>query len=449
MPPADRAAAGGGDRDARRRTAERLAQLEELEVTIEKLVMGGEGLARHEGIPIFVPRSVPGDRLRVRLVERRPDYGRAHIVEVLAAGPGRRRPPCEYFDRCGGCDLQQIEDALQPRLKAAAVVETLVRLGGLALPPPELVTGDAWAYRLRAQLHGRPVEGATPEVGYYARGSRELVPVARCPILVPELEAVLPTLGAALEDPPPRRLDLAAGDDGTWTIAPLVAGLPRGPVALTVGDHHFQFDARAFFQSHRGLLGRLVEVAVGPWEGEAACDLYAGVGLFSLALARRYRRVTAVEADAVAARFARINARRNGLERVEVLTLRAELALAQLTRRCVRLLADPPRIGLSGAVREAILDLRPARLTYVSCDAATLARDLRQLCRAYRVESWTLAARPVSPDRPHGSGGAADGDAGLSPPRRARGPDFSRPAPGAASRPRPAPGIGRWPSWSR
>ena len=379
-----------GGRGDRRRAAERLALLEQIEVTIEKLVMGGEGLARYDGIPIFVPRSVPGDRLRVRLTQRRPDYARAEIVEVLDPGPGRRQPPCPHFDRCGGCDLQQIEDELQPRLKAAAVAETLRRLGRLEMPPPELVAGEPWAYRLRAQLHAAPDPPGGPRVGYFARGSRELVPVDTCPILVPELEEALGGLAAALPAEPPRRLDLAAGQGGGWTMAPVVEGLPRGPVELTVGEHTYRFDARAFFQSHRGLLPRLVEIAVGPWQGATACDLYAGVGLFSLPLARRYERVFAVEADPAAARYARLNVRRNGLGAVEVLALRAELALARMNQPCERMLVDPPRTGLSREVREGLLAQRPDRLTYVSCDPPTLARDLRQLTAVYRVDSWAL-----------------------------------------------------------
>jgi 23S rRNA (uracil1939-C5)-methyltransferase len=383
-------AAGDRPGGRRGRAAERLARLELIEVTIEKLVTGGDGLARYDGIPIFVPRSVPGDRLRVRLVQRRPDYGRADIVDVLEPGPGRRPPPCPHFERCGGCDLQQIDDDLQPRLKAAAVEETLRRLGRLELPPPELLTGDAWAYRLRAQLHAAAGTAGRSEVGYFARGSRQLVAVDRCPILVPELEGVLGELPDALPDEPPRRLDLAAGGAGSWTMAPVVAGLPRGPVELTVGEHTYRYDARAFFQGHRGLLPRLVETAVGPWRGEAAGDLYAGVGLFSLPLAERYRQVVAVEADPAAARYARMNARHNGLETVEVVTLRAEAALARLPEPCDRLLVDPPRTGLSREVRERLLRLRLARLTYVSCDPPTLARDLRQLTGGYRVEGWTL-----------------------------------------------------------
>ncbi len=377
-------------RGGRRRAAERLAHLEELEVTIEKLVMGGEGLARHEGIPIFVPRSVPGDRLRVRLAQRRPDYARAEILEVLAPGPGRRPPPCPHFERCGGCDLQQIDDELQPPLKAGAVTETLRRLGRLEMPPPELVTGEPWAYRLRAQLHAAPDPEGQPQVGYFARGSRDLVAVDACPILVPELQEALGGLAAALPDEPPRRLDLAAGHGGAWTMAPVIEGLPRGPVELTVSEDTYRFDARAFFQSHRGLLPRLVEAAVGPWQGATACDLYAGVGLFSLPLARRYRRVYAVEADPAAARYARLNVRRSGLSEIEILALRAEVALARMALPCERMLVDPPRTGLSREVRDGLLARRPQRLTYVSCDPPTLARDLRQLTGVYRVDSWTL-----------------------------------------------------------
>lgn len=378
--------------EGRRRAAARLAQLEELEVAVEKLVMGGEGLARYEGIPIFVPRSVPGDRLRVRLTQRRPDYARAEIVEVLAAGPGRRPPPCPHFARCGGCDLQHIDDDLQPRLKAAAVSETLRRLGRLEMPPPEIVAGEAWGYRLRAQLHAAPgPEGGRPRLGYFARGSRDLVAVDVCPILVPELEQALGQIAAALPAEPPRRLDLAAGEGGVWTAAPVVEGLPRGPVELTVGEHLYRFDARTFFQSHGGLLPRLVEIAVGSWRGATACDLYAGVGLFSLPLGRRYGRVYAVESDPAAARYARHNVRRGGLEStVEVLSLRAELALARMALPCERMLVDPPRTGLSREVRDGLLARRPERLTYVSCDPPTLARDLRQLTAVYRVESWSL-----------------------------------------------------------
>jgi 23S rRNA (uracil1939-C5)-methyltransferase len=385
----------------------RLAALDEVEVTIEKLIAGGDGLGRFEGVPLFVPRSAPGDRLRVKIVERRPDYGRAEIVALLEPGPGRREPPCPYFVRCGGCDLQHLEDRLQVELKAAAVVETLERIGGLRLPAaPEVVAGEPWAYRLRTQLHVEPpgrVADAPggedrPAVGYFARGSHELVAVDRCPILVPELEELLPRLPATLEQAErlPRRLDLAAGEAGAVTSAPVVPGLPHGEVTMAVAGFELAFDARSFFQTHRGLLDRLVAAVVAPPTaggapaGDVAFDLYCGVGLFTLPLARRYRRVVGVEGDGVAVRFARRNARKNGLENVAIEAVRVESWIDRLPAGVDRVVVDPPRAGLHPRVGDALLAKKPAAITYVSCHAATLARDLRALGARYRIEGVTL-----------------------------------------------------------
>jgi 23S rRNA (uracil1939-C5)-methyltransferase len=378
----------------------RLAGLEEAEVRIEKLVAGGEGLARIEGVPVFVPRSAPGDLLRVRLVEHHTDYGRAEIVEILEPGPGRRPDPFPELSRAGAADLQHLRDEVQPLLKAEAVRETLERLGKLKLPPPpatELVAGEPWGYRLRTQLHTEvdPVTGGV-RVGYHARGTNELIPLTRCPLLVPELEALLPVLPELLSLPggePPRRMDLtagSAGDPSNVSAAPLIPGLHHGEVTLTLGDLLYAYDARCFFQAHRGLLPRLVEIVVGAWEGEAAYDLYAGVGLFSLPLARRYRRVMAVESDPNAARFGRLNARRNRLTNVDFDSRAVESWIPDLPAGADRVVVDPPRSGLSMVVRHALLDKRPQRLTYVSCHPATLARDLRLLAAAYDIEKVYL-----------------------------------------------------------
>lgn len=376
----------------------RLADVETLEVTVEKLVAGGDGLARWEGVPLFVARSAPGDRLRVQLVERRPDYGRAEILEILAPGPGRRPDPVPELSDWGGCDLQHLDDALQPRLKAEAVCETLERIGGLVLPGGRagvpVVTGEPWGYRLRTQLHTEREDGQV-RVGYHARGTNRLLPVRRCPLLVPELEALLPSLpgllAAAFPDgPPPRRLDLTAGDGGEVSVAPVVPGLPHGEVRLAVGDTTYAYDARCFFQGHRGLLPRLLDTVVGEWTGAVACDLYAGVGLFALPLARRYGKVIAVEGDRIAARYARTNARRNRRANVETVAQSLDSWIGVLPHGIDRAIVDPPRAGLSPRVRKFLLERLPRRLTYVSCHPATLARDLRHLLTAYRLESVAL-----------------------------------------------------------
>ncbi|MGH9380298.1 MAG: class I SAM-dependent RNA methyltransferase [Thermoanaerobaculia bacterium] len=378
------------DGDRGRNVARRLAELDELTVTVERLVTGGEGLARFEGIPIFIPRAAPGDRLRVRLVERRPGYGRAEIEEILQPGPGRRDPPCPHFARCGGCDLQHLDDALQVRLKVEAVRETLQRLGGLTWPEKvRVVAGESWAYRMRTSLHTRPVAGGH-EVGYFARRSHDLVVVERCPVLVPELERIVERLGRLIPAEGPRRIDLAAGRAGEWTAAPVVEGLDHGPLEIDVEGNTYTYDARCFFQAHRSLLGELVNAAVGIWEGERAVDLYAGVGLFSIPLARRYAGVHAIEGDRVAVRYARTNARRNAVPNLQAEHRTVERWIDLLPAALDRVLVDPPRTGLTRPVRRALLERPPARLTYVSCDAAILARDLKELARSFAVESLTL-----------------------------------------------------------
>lgn len=368
----------------------RLAEVDEIEIEIEKLVAGGDGLGRWRGTPIFVPRSAPGDRLRVLITERRPDYGRAEIVEIVEPGPRRRPPPCPYFERCGGCDLQHLEDGYQVELKVEAARETLARLGGIEVSEEvDVVHGAAWGYRHRTQLHTE--EGRDRiHVGYFERGTHDLVSVRSCPILAPELESLLPDLPHRLGPDPPHRLDLLAGDSEEITVSPVAGDLPHGEVGISVGEFTYRLDSRCFFQVHRELLEELVERAIGEWTGEDAVDLYAGVGLFSLPLARRYERVEAVEGDSNAARYARKNARRHRIDNVEVTTHAVESWIGDVEEKVDRILVDPPRAGLARPLRRHLRRRPPTRLTYVSCHPATLARDLQALEESLDIESVTF-----------------------------------------------------------
>ena len=370
----------------------RLIGVDEITVRVEKLVAGGEGMARYEGIPIFVLRSAPGDLVRARIVERKPDYGRAEIEEILEPGPARRPDPVPELSRSGVCDLQHLEDRAQFQLKAEAVRETLERIGRVTLPAnTEMVMGAPWGYRLRTQLHTEvdPATGGV-KVGYHARGSNDVIPITRCPLLVPELEALLQELPQHLTADSPKRIDLAAGDDGAVSVAPVIEGLPHGEITTRVGEFTYAYDARVFFQGHRDLLPRLVEIVVGPWTGGTAVDLYSGVGLFSFPLSRHYGKVIAVEADQIGSRYARLNVRRNKAANVEIVNQVVESWIRELPVGVDRVVADPPRGGLSREVLKVLLDRKPERITYVSCHPAALARDLRKLQDLYEIEKITL-----------------------------------------------------------
>ena len=385
-----------------------LAGINRLELTIEKLVLGGDGLARWRGMPVFVPRAAPGDVVEVRITERRPSYARAEIEEVKTPGPLRREAPCPFYERCGGCQLQHIEDAAQLGLKAAAARETLRRLGGIdpaqlaACRFEEPVGERAWGYRLRAQVHVvSPPEGPVG-VGFRRRRSRDLVLVDRCPVLAPALEKEVRSLSSLPGDPAPApgklpsRLSLATAGlepDSPVVAAPPVDGLPSGDLEIDLLGRKLSYDARCFFQAHGGLLEALLLSAVGPFEGDAAVELYAGVGFFTAGLAGRYGSVTAVEGESVAARYARNNLRRNRLGHCRVERSAVESWVDRrrggpgLESGLDRVLVDPPRGGLPRKVRSALLNAAPNRLTYVSCDPATLARDLGDLTGDFDLES--------------------------------------------------------------
>ena len=392
------------DARAPRERARRLAEIDSVEVTIERIVEGGDGLARFEGIPIFVSRAAPGDRVRAIIVQRRRDYARAEIAELLEPGKQRQAPPCDVYDQCGGCDLQHVSDS-QLELKVAAASETLRRLGGLHDLEFDVISGPSWGYRTRAQLHcrggqlgqedddaERALESEPLRIGFFRRGTREVVPISSCPILDPRLNALLAELPTHLDGAEriPERLDVTLGDEGV-AVAPRVPGLPSQSVTRNIGEFVLEYDARCFFQGNASMLETLVNrVVSSDGGGGDAWDLYAGVGLFTVALAKSYESVTAVDTDRIGARYARRNARRNGLKNVHVEVQSVDGFLERQSAAPDLVVLDPPRGGLSTTALERLVRLRPQRIVYVSCQTPTLARDLRTLTRAYEVSDLTF-----------------------------------------------------------
>ena len=358
-----------------------------MELEIERILPGGMGLAHAGGKTVFVALAAPGDRVRVEVEREQGNVLFASIVEIITPSPVRIEPPCPYFGRCGGCDFQQLTYEAQLAAKSEMIRDCLHRIARLENVPEIVVmpSPNEWRYRMRAMWQ---IDRDERTVGYYERGSRRVCDVVDCAVLRPELQAKLEDVRSTEIPPDLKHLDVVAGEDGV-SFAPAFAEFQTNELSLKVRDEIYRYNAEAFFQINPSLLGPLMEFALGDASGASALDLYSGVGLFTLPLARQFQNVMAVEANPVAVRFARRNLQDAGLTNARVIAAGvAEWFRGAPAREVQFVLLDPPRAGAESAVIKGIIDLRPAEISYVSCDPATLARDLRKLIvGGYRTRS--------------------------------------------------------------
>ncbi|MEK6278766.1 MAG: class I SAM-dependent RNA methyltransferase [Acidobacteriota bacterium] len=353
------------------------------EVEIERLLPGGVGLAHAEGLTLFVSLAAPGDFVRIRIDRVQGKVGFASIVEIIRPSPVRVEPPCPYFGLCGGCDFQQLTYQAQLEAKVEIIKDCLHRIARIDGPLniPMHASPNEWHYRARAMWQ---VDGTRRKLGYFVRGSRDICDVEYCAVLVPQLQETLERVRTEFTSdtasPELRDIEVVVGDDGI-SLSPPIAEFETKEVHRVVGDEIYHFNAEAFFQINHELLGSLIAEAVGDKKGKIAIDLYCGVGLFTLPLARRFEQVVAVEANERATKFARRNLHSADLGNTEVVTLDVGEWLQQYRsfEPIAFLLLDPPRTGAENRVIAGIIGLRPQRIVYVSCDPATLARDLKKL----------------------------------------------------------------------
>lgn len=386
---------------------------DEAETTIEKIVPGGFGLGYGGGRTLFVSRAAPGDRLRVRIEHEHGRVAHAAIVEILEPGPDRIEEPHPLLSRCGA-DFQHLRYEAQLATKRDLIADCLRRIGGFELldPIPMIPSPAQWEYRARAEWRHDPVH---PILGYLESGSRKVVDLPTDPFVVPALAErylhLRELLHAGRLPEWATELRAAAGDDGV-SLAPPLDQPQHLPVHATIAGERFAYDADCFFQVNPFVLEHLLAEALryAPEPGallspatRKAIDLYCGVGLFTLPLARRFEQVIAVEGQPRAAEFAVRNVEAAGLTNVRIETASVERWLEGAYKshgRTPFVLLDPPRTGLPASGLRALPRLRPARVTYVSCDPATLARDLKAL-RASGLELVSLAGIDMFPQTHH------------------------------------------------
>lgn len=407
-----------------------------MKLQIEKMVYGGAGLAHQTegegaGRAVFVPFTLPEELVEARLLEQKNAFGEASLEQVLTASEDRVRPACSHFGQCGGCHYQHATYSAQTQMKVAILQETLERVGLAALPAIQTHTGEPWTYRNRTRLRVMLVD-STVKLGYNRRGSNQFLAIHECPILAPLLwrgaEALLhlaaedstaarwvrdavevEMFAAAYEKRLQMTLFVRKNQAGFSSfckrmkeLVPELAGAGVSQLSTTgpqrraqnprqveswgaeglnyhAAGEDYWVSRGGFFQTNRFLVDELVRLVTEGRRGAIAWDLYAGVGLFSRALAGAFHHVVAVEAVASDLSSSFKGPGKRAVEATTVEFLRS--AVVQRERPDL-IVMDPPRAGIGAEVCALLARISAPEIVYVSCDPATLARDLELLTEA-------------------------------------------------------------------
>jgi 23S rRNA (uracil1939-C5)-methyltransferase len=412
-----------------------------MKLQIEKIVYSGAGMAHEpEGKTVLVPFTLPGELIEVQLVEQKKASDEASLLQVMTASKDRVKPTCPHFGECGGCQYQHAEYPAQVKIKSSVLQEVLERAGLMALPNIESHIGPPWSYRNRMRLRIEELDG-TPRVGYNRRGTNQFLAIHECPIAAPILWRAAQSFLQVAEQTPSaarwltnaveveffttgdeKRLQmtlfvrkeqqgLAAFCEHLKQVIPELAGAGTSLIKLTgpqrqvqkprpleswgatglsyrAADEDYWISRGGFFQVNRFLIDELVRIVAADRNGQLAWDLYAGVGLFSRTLAKKFQQVVAVETAGTDL----INSFKGpGKHAVEATTVDF-LRHAVIQRERPQLIVmDPPRAGVGAEVCSFLARIAAPDIVYVSCDPVTLARDLKMLVDAgYKLDELHL-----------------------------------------------------------
>jgi 23S rRNA (uracil1939-C5)-methyltransferase len=379
---------------------------QQLTLSLSDMAHGGEAVGRFEGKAIFVPYGIPGETVRVQVVSDKDRFARARLLEIVTPSPHRVSPPCPHFGMCGGCHWQHVEYQAQLDYKRSIVLSQLQRIAGVndAQVRPVLGMDAPWHYRNHVQLSASEDGG----LGFMAAGSHRVVPIERCLLMHALLDDLYESLD--IELPGLRRLALRAGvNTGERMIVlemeqdqppevevdlpvSFVLLLSDGTPVTLLGSPHiheqlagrtYRLSAPSFFQVNTQQAEKLVSLVrtyLNATADDTILDGYCGVGTFALELARTAGQVIGIESSAAALADAAVNAA--GVDNVRFIHGPVAETLSTLELASPLAVLDPPREGLGQEVVAALVRLAVGRIAYVSCDPATLARDIKGLLAA-------------------------------------------------------------------
>jgi len=386
---------------------------DELQLSIEKLVYGGDGLSHADGNTVFVPYVMPGEAVRASVKTKSNKFIWGKLDQVITADPRRQKAPCPHFGTCGGCHYQHIPTPNQVEFKESILRETLSRLGRILWDGPiKIHSAEPFGYRNRAQWAFRDAKPMA--LGYFLPESSVILPIDACPILSPTLQKAFESLqnlarGGALPeklqeieafvDSKDEKVSLNVAFERFPKPAAEIATIFRnaipqleslllldqskdrfeltGPGYLMheAGGFRFRVSHLSFFQTNRFLIEDLLHTMISDARGELALDLYSGVGFFTLPLGKTFKKVISVDANLAATTDLYANAEAAGMA-VTSHNENAEEFLRKTQEHPDFVALDPPRAGLGAAAATALLALGAPEIRYLSCDPSTLARDL-------------------------------------------------------------------------
>lgn len=365
-----------------------MADSQTLTVPLTDISHCGDALGRNDGQVVSASYGIPGETVSVEVSQAKPGYLKGKVTQVIESSPHRTTPPCPYFGVCGGCQWQHIDYPYQLELKRKILREQLESIGTIDSPYvlPTLPSPRQWHYR----NHARFSVGRNNELGFIKTDGRRFLPVESCKLMDPEINTALARLqgkgsrahqvsirygtrtGEMIVQPPPQ-------EDKSQP--------PQSYFSETLFGYRFRISGPSFFQVNTLQAEQLISEVrdrLNLKGNDVLVDAYAGVGTFAVLLAPYVKRVIAIEESATAISDARVNCA--PFRNIEIVTGKTETALPQLEESPDAVILDPPRVGCHGDVLKALLSLSPTRIVYVSCDPATLARDLAILCNGgYRM----------------------------------------------------------------